>query len=62
VVEHPGGVRFPVQNVARDSDFKLGKAWVTWTDEEREIRIPALPAGHYRIEIRNSVLHQQRKK
>jgi Carboxypeptidase regulatory-like domain len=28
-----------------------GKAWVSWTDENGKFAFPALPAGHYRIEI-----------
>jgi hypothetical protein len=28
-----------------------GKAWVTWTDETGKFEFPALPAGHYRVEI-----------
>ncbi|MGH9678311.1 MAG: carboxypeptidase-like regulatory domain-containing protein, partial [Candidatus Acidiferrales bacterium] len=28
-----------------------GKAWVTWTDESGKFEFPALPAGHYRVEI-----------
>src|SRR5580692_6492434 len=28
-----------------------GTAWVSWTDENGKFTFPALPAGHYRIEI-----------
>ena len=28
-----------------------GKAWVTWTDENGQFKFPALPSGHYRVEI-----------
>jgi hypothetical protein len=28
-----------------------GKAWITWTDDDGSYEFPALPAGHYRIEI-----------
>ena len=28
-----------------------GKAWVSWTDENGKFEFPALPPGHYRIEI-----------
>ena len=28
-----------------------GKAWVTWTDENGKFEFPALPAGHFRVEI-----------
>ena len=28
-----------------------GKAWVTWTDESGKFKFPALPVGHYRVEI-----------
>jgi trimeric autotransporter adhesin len=28
-----------------------GKAWVSWTDESGKFDFPALPAGHYRVEI-----------
>jgi hypothetical protein len=28
-----------------------GKAWVTWTDENGMFEFPALPAGHFRVEI-----------
>src|SRR5665213_3977030 len=27
------------------------KAWVTWTDDNGKFEFPALPAGHFRIEI-----------
>ncbi|MBZ5697398.1 MAG: carboxypeptidase regulatory-like domain-containing protein [Acidobacteriia bacterium] len=28
-----------------------GKAWVSWTDENGKFEFPALPSGHYRIEL-----------
>jgi hypothetical protein len=28
-----------------------GKAWVSWTDEHGKFEFPALPSGHYRIEL-----------
>ena len=28
-----------------------GKAWVTWTDEDGKFEFPALPAGHFRVEV-----------
>ena len=28
-----------------------GKAWVSWTDESGKFEFPALPPGHYRIEL-----------
>ncbi len=28
-----------------------GKAWVSWTDENGKFEFPALPTGHYRVEI-----------
>jgi trimeric autotransporter adhesin len=28
-----------------------GRAWVTWTDENGHFDLPALPQGHYRIEV-----------
>lgn len=28
-----------------------GKAWVSWTDENGKFEFPALPPGHYRVEI-----------
>ena len=28
-----------------------GKAWVTWTDENGKFEFPALPEGHFRVEI-----------
>jgi hypothetical protein len=54
----------PLTGVARTSDgaavpgatlraiqTSSGKAWVSWTDENGKFTFPALPAGHYRIEI-----------
>jgi hypothetical protein len=28
-----------------------GKAWVSWTDDDGKFEFPALPEGHYRVEI-----------
>jgi hypothetical protein len=28
-----------------------GKAWITWTDDDGSFEFPALPSGHYRMEI-----------
>ena len=55
---------FPLNGVARTSDgaavpgaslraiqTSSGKAWVSWTDENGKFTFPALPAGHYRVEI-----------
>ena len=54
----------PLTGVARTSDgvpvpgatlraiqTSSGKAWVSWTDENGKFTFPALPAGHYRVEI-----------
>jgi len=35
----------------RVTQTSTGKAWVTWTDEVGKFQFPALPEGHYRIEI-----------
>ncbi len=35
----------------RAIETSSGKAWVSWTDENGKFTFPALPAGHYRLEI-----------
>ncbi|HUO33647.1 MAG TPA: carboxypeptidase regulatory-like domain-containing protein [Candidatus Acidoferrum sp.] len=35
----------------RVTDLDNGKAWVSWTDETGKFELPALPIGHYRIEV-----------
>lgn len=40
----PGGTLRVIQ-------ASTGKAWITWTDENGKFEFPALPAGHFRVEI-----------
>jgi hypothetical protein len=35
----------------RVTQTSSGKAWVSWTDDNGKFEFPALPGGHYRIEI-----------
>jgi hypothetical protein len=49
-VRAPDGIAVPGTTL-RVVQTSTGKAWVTWTDENGKFEFPALPAGHYRVEI-----------
>src|SRR5216684_825854 len=49
-VRTPDGTAIPGTTV-RVIQTSTGKAWLTWTDEEGKFEFPALPAGHFRVEI-----------
>src|SRR5579863_7394184 len=49
-VHSPDGTGVPGSTL-RVIQTSTGKAWVTWTDEDGKFEFPALPAGHYRVEI-----------
>src|SRR5579863_5350402 len=49
-VRSPDGTGVPGSTL-RVIQTSTGKAWVTWTDENGKFEFPALPAGHYRVEI-----------
>ena len=46
----PDGTAVPGATL-RITQTSTGKAWITWTDENGKFEFPALPAGHYRVEI-----------
>ena len=46
----PDGTAIPGATL-RVIETSTGKAWITWTDEDGKFEFPALPAGHYRVEI-----------
>jgi trimeric autotransporter adhesin len=50
VVHTAAGVPIPGSTI-RITEAASGKAWITWTDEDGQFKFPALPAGHYRVEI-----------
>ena len=50
IVRTPDGTAVPGSTL-RVIQTSTGKAWVTWTDQNGEFEFPALPAGHYRVEI-----------
>src|ERR1039458_7154774 len=50
VVRTAGGAGVPGSTL-RVIQTSTGKAWVSWTDESGKFAFPALPAGHYRVEI-----------
>ena len=50
VVRTAGGAAVPGSTL-RVIQTSTGKAWVSWTDESGKFAFPALPAGHYRVEI-----------
>ena len=50
VVRTPEGASVPGSTL-RAIQTSSGKAWVSWTDENGKFAFPALPAGHYRVEI-----------
>jgi hypothetical protein len=49
-VHAPDGTAVPGATV-RVVQTSSGMAWVTWTDENGKFEFPALPAGHFRVEI-----------
>ena len=49
-VRAPDGTPVPGATL-RVTETSNGKAWITWTDENGTFEFPALPAGHFRIEI-----------
>jgi hypothetical protein len=50
VVRTAGGGAIPGATL-RVTQTASGKAWITWTDDSGKFEFPALPAGHYRVEI-----------
>jgi trimeric autotransporter adhesin len=50
MVRMPDGTAVPGTTL-RVVQTSSGKAWVTWTDENGKFEFPALPAGHYHVEI-----------
>ena len=51
-----GAVRTPDGTPVPGSTLRViqtatGKAWITWTDENGKFEFPALPTGHFRVEI-----------
>jgi hypothetical protein len=50
IVRAPDGTGIPGTTL-RVIQTSSGKAWVTWTDENGKFEFPALPAGHFRVEI-----------
>jgi hypothetical protein len=49
-VRTPDGTAVPGSTL-RVIQTSTGKAWVTWTDENGKFEFPALPDGHFRVEI-----------
>src|ERR1700690_4007026 len=49
-VRTPDGTAVPGSTL-RVIQTSTGKAWITWTDEDGKFEFPALPSGHYRVEI-----------
>ena len=49
-VRTDGGAAVPGSTL-RVIQTSTGKVWVSWTDENGKFEFPALPAGHYRVEI-----------
>ena len=50
VVRTASGTAVPGATV-RLLETSTGRAWLTWTDENGKFVFPALPAGHYRVEV-----------
>jgi trimeric autotransporter adhesin len=50
VVRAPDGTPVPGATL-RITQPSTGKAWITWTDEIGSYEFPALPSGHYRVEV-----------
>ena len=49
-VRTPDGTAVPGSTL-RVIQTSTGKAWITWTDENGKFEFPALPEGHFRVEI-----------
>src|SRR3984957_9697570 len=49
-VRAPDGTAVPGTTL-RVIQTATGKAWITWTDENGKFEFPALPAGHFRVEM-----------
>jgi len=49
-VHTTGGVSVPGATL-RVIQTGTGQAWISWTDEAGKFEFPALPGGHYRLEI-----------
>src|SRR5580704_1391255 len=49
-VRAPDGTAVPGTTL-RVIQTSTGKAWITWTDENGKFEFPALPTGHFRVEI-----------
>jgi hypothetical protein len=49
-VQTAGGAAIPGSTL-HVIQTSTGKAWVSWTDENGKFAFPALPTGHYRVEI-----------
>jgi carboxypeptidase family protein len=49
-VRAPDGTAVPGSTL-RVTQTSTGKAWITWADEDGKFEFPALPAGHFRIEL-----------
>src|ERR1700693_1105318 len=50
LVHFVDGTAIPGSTV-RVIQTSTGKAWVTWSDEAAKFEFPALPEGHYRLEV-----------
>jgi trimeric autotransporter adhesin len=50
VVRTAGGTDVPGTTL-RVIQTSTGKAWISWTDESGKFEFPALPSGHFRVEI-----------
>jgi len=50
VVRTAGGAGIPGSTL-RVIETSSGKAWISWTDEAGKFEFPALPSGHFRVEI-----------
>ena len=49
-VRTPEGTAIPGATL-RVIEASTGRAWITWTDDDGKFEFPALPAGHFRVEI-----------
>ena len=50
MVRTAGGAGIPGSTL-RVIQSATGKAWISWTDESGKFEFPALPSGHFRVEI-----------
>jgi trimeric autotransporter adhesin len=50
IVHGADGTAIPGSTLSVLQTF-TGKAWVTWSDEDGKFEFPALPEGHFRIEV-----------